>query len=78
MADIDMYSLKPKKKTVDPNAPPRPNLMTHDVKIRNVQQVVEEQSRLITMLQIRVESLENKLRTQSNYIATLNNKLSLK
>ena len=28
-------AMQPKKKRpVDPNAPPRPNLMTHDVKIR--------------------------------------------
>jgi hypothetical protein len=29
-----------KKRAVNPDAPPRPNLMTHDVKIRDQQNVI--------------------------------------
>ena len=68
-----MYQTK--KRAVDPNAPPRPNLMTHDVKIRTAQQTIDEQTRLITMLQIRVEELERKVRSQTQYLSQLHSRI---
>ena len=46
-----------KKRAVDPNAPPRPNLMSHDKTIRDAQNVIA--------------SLEMQIRHQQEEIATL-------
>jgi predicted RNase H-like nuclease (RuvC/YqgF family) len=52
---------KPKKtKAVDPNAPPRPNLLSQDKKLRDQQAVIAD--------------LQNKLRSQSDEIASLKSK----
>ena len=49
-----------KKRAVDPNAPPRPNLMSHDKTIREGQQAFEQ--------------LEDRVRRQAEEIETLKNK----
>jgi len=76
MSDIFKAMKAKKKRAVDPNAPPRPNLMTHEVKLRTAQQTIEDQTRLITMLQIRMDELERKLRTQSDYLTQLHQRIS--
>ena len=76
MSDIFKAMKAKKKRAVDPNAPPRPNLMTHEVKLRTAQQTIEDQTRLITMLQIRMDELERKLRAQSDYLSQLHQRIS--
>jgi hypothetical protein len=76
MSDIFKAMKAKKKRAVDPNAPPRPNLMTHEVKLRTAQQTIEDQTRLITMLQIRMDELERKLRAQSDYLTQLHQRIS--
>lgn len=78
MSDIFKAMRVKKKREVDPNAPPRPNLMTHEVKLRSAQQTIDDQSRLIAMLQIRVEALENKIRAQSDYLSQLHRQIANK
>lgn len=76
MSDIFKAMKAKKKRAVDPNAPPRPNLMTHDVKLRTVQQVVDDQSMQIHRLMARVDQLESRLRTQTDYLSQLHQRLS--
>jgi capsule polysaccharide export protein KpsE/RkpR len=76
MSDIFKAMKAKKKRAVDPNAPPRPNLMTHDVKLRTVQQVVDDQSMQIHRLMARVDQLESRLRTQTDYLSQLHQRIS--
>jgi ERCC4-related helicase len=62
-----------KKRAVDPNAPPRPNLLSHDKKIRDMEGLYQSQ---ISELRSAVEKLERKLRHQTNYLDALHAKLS--
>lgn len=64
-----------KKRAVNPDAPPRPNLMTHDVKIRDQQNVINNMQMEIYNLKDTVRSLHNKLNNQTMYLQTLHNKL---
>jgi len=64
-----------KKREVDPNAAPRPNLMTHDVKIRDQQQTLDTVSREVNILKDTVRRLENKLFNQTNYLETIHQRL---
>lgn len=70
MSIQDMYKVK-KKRAVDPNAPPRPNLMTHEVKLRTAQQTVEALENQVRIMTTRIESLEAKLRSQTQYLQAL-------
>lgn len=70
MSIQDMYKVK-KKRAVDPNAPPRPNLMTHEVKLRTAQQTVEALENQVRMMTARIESLETKARSQTQYLQAL-------
>lgn len=65
-----------KKRAVDPNAPPRPNLMTHDVKIRSAQEIIDTQAQQLQILQHRVDSLERKLSAQTDYLSQLHQRIS--
>jgi len=67
-----------KKRTVDPNAPPRPNLMTHDVKIRDQQSVISSMQQEIFTLKDTVRSLQNKLNNQTVYLQAVHSKLKNK
>jgi predicted RNase H-like nuclease (RuvC/YqgF family) len=49
-----------KKRAVDPNAPPRPNLLSQDKKLREQQDVISD--------------LQNRLRSQADEIASLKSK----
>jgi hypothetical protein len=64
-----------KKRAVDPNAPPRPNLMTHDVKIRDQQNVIISMQYEIHNLKDTVRSLQNKLNNQTVYLQAVHSKL---
>ena len=56
------------KRPVDPNAPPRPNLMTHNVKIRTMEQAMAEMEQQLQIATMRVEALERKLQNQTAYL----------
>lgn len=70
MKPSDMYKVK-KKRAVDPNAPPRPNLLSHEKVLKDTKLTIEQQSDMIRSLQRRVEQLESKILNQSNYLNTL-------
>lgn len=67
-----------KKRAVDPNAPPRPNLMTHDVKIRDQQNAVAVLQSEIYQLKDTVRSLQNKLNNQTVYLQAVHQKIKNK
>lgn len=67
-----------KKRPVDPNAPPRPNLLSHDKKLR---EQTEAFSRLLGMVerqQDQIESLESKIRYMATVIERLHSAVSKK
>jgi hypothetical protein len=64
-----------KKREVDPNAPPRPNLMTHDVKIREQKQTVVELQHVVNRLQQDMGDLRSKIGRQSDYIQALTQRI---
>lgn len=49
-----------KKRAVDPNAPPRPNLMSHDKKLREQTEAVDRLLRIVEKQQDELESLRYK------------------
>ena len=69
-------AMQPKKKRpVDPDAPPRPNLMTHEVKLRTAQQVIEQMESHVQRLTARVTELERKLSKQTDYLSAVHQSL---
>lgn len=69
-----LKALKPKKKrAVDPNAPPRPNLMSHDKTIRDMRSAADTQADIVIQLQQKVRDLESKLANQTAYLQQLHN-----
>jgi molecular chaperone GrpE (heat shock protein) len=68
-----MYGTK-KKRAVDPNAPPRPNLLSHEKTLKDTKSVIEQQHQQIQQLMNRVASLERKLENQTSYLTTLHQK----
>ena len=67
-----------KKRAVNPDAPPRPNLMTHDVKIRDQQNVISSMQHEIFNLKDSVRSLQSKLNNQTVYLQAVHSKLKNK
>ena len=67
-----------KKREVDPNAPPRPNLLTHDVKIRQQTDIISHMSREINYLKDNIRRLENKLNYQTDYLNALHQRIRQK
>lgn len=72
-----MYRQK-KKREVDPNAPPRPNLLSHDKVIRDQKVTIEQLSNTVQQLTQRVEEVETKLRRQTDYLNALHQAVSKK
>ena len=70
-----MYGVK-KKRAVDPNAPPRPNLLSHEKTIKDAKQVIEEQGQQINALVNRVIELERKVQRQNDYLAALHSSIN--
>lgn len=64
-----------KKRPVDPNAPPRPNLLTHEKRLKDMQASNDTAMQTIQQLQQRIQRLEAKLNYQTNYLQALHNKL---
>ena len=75
MSNIFKAMKAKKKRAVDPNAPPRPNLMTHDVKIRDQQNVMSTMQSEIFQLKDTVRSLQNKLNNQTAYLQAVHQKI---
>lgn len=64
-----------KKRAVDPDAPPRPTLLGHDKQIRDMSAAHERE---LAELRSRVHNLERKLRSQTNYLDALHNRIVTK
>ena len=64
-----------KKRAVDPDAPPRPNLMTHQVKLRDQESALTNLTFEVNRLKDTVSSLKTKLEYQNSYIQLLHSKL---
>lgn len=78
MSNIFKAMKAKKKRAVDPDAPPRPNLMTHDVKIRDQQNVMSAMQSEIHQLKDTVRSLQNKLNNQTVYLQAVHQKIKNK
>ena len=70
MSLLDMYREK-KKKVVDPNAPPRPNLLNHEKRLKETTGTVEQLQAQNQELRHRIDRLENKLTNQTAYLNSL-------
>lgn len=78
MSNIFKAMKAKKKRAVDPNAPPRPNLMTHEVKIRDQQNVMQSMQYEIYNLKDTVRNLQNKLNNQTVYLQAVHSKIKNK
>lgn len=67
-----------KKRPVDPNAPPRPNLLSHEKVLKDTKLTIEQLARQVAILQQRVDSAESKLRYQTQYLSQLHASLASK
>lgn len=66
--------MQPKKKRpVDPNAPPRPNLLNHEKRLKDTTVIVEQLQAQNIELKRRVDVLENKLANQNAYMSQMHN-----
>jgi phage shock protein A len=66
------------KRPVDPLAPPRPNLLSHDKEIRGMKTTGELAMQQIMQLQDQVHKLERKLARQTSYLDALHRQSVLK
>jgi TolA-binding protein len=64
-----------KKRPVDPNAPPRPNLMSHDKVIRDQKAQIGTMEQRLQYMEHRLQETEAKLRYQTQYLSQLHNNL---
>jgi len=64
-----------KKRPVDPNAPPRPNLLSQDKKLREQEQTVQDLHQEVSYLKDKLNNLETKLRTQDNLVSQVLSRL---
>ena len=67
---LDMYKVK-KKRAVDPNAPPRPNLLSHEKVLKDVKLSNDQRDQEIALLKSKLADLENKFRNQTAYLSEL-------
>lgn len=65
-----MYKIK-KKRAVDPNAPPRPNLLNHEKRLKDTTSVIDRLQAENAELKDRIDRLESKIIHQTNYLNTL-------
>lgn len=72
-------AMQPKKKRpVDPNAPPRPNLMSHDKVIRDLTAKLEQFEDEVVRLRRKVDELERKHVNQNAFVGALYNQVKRK
>ena len=67
-----------KKRSVDPNAPPRPNLLSHEKTIKETRTTIEELQAENQQLKQRVDALESKMTRQTQYLQALHQSISSK
>lgn len=72
---FEMYRAKKKKKEVDPNAPPRPNLLSHDKKLREQTEAFDRLLRIVERQQDELESLRAKYNNMQQSINQIINAL---
>jgi len=70
MSMFDMYRTK-KKRAVDPNAPPRPNLLNHEKRLKDATGTLEQVQQENYQLKRRVDELESKMINQTAYLNQL-------
>lgn len=70
MSMFDMYRTK-KKRAVDPNAPPRPNLLNHEKRLKDATVTLEQVQQENHELKRRMDAIESKLTHQTNYLSYL-------
>jgi polyhydroxyalkanoate synthesis regulator phasin len=75
MSNIFKAMKAKKKRALNPDAPPRPNLMTHDVKMRDQQQAMSAMQSEIYQLKDTVRSLQNKLNNQTVYLQAVHSRI---
>jgi chromosome segregation ATPase len=75
MSMFDMYRQK-KKKVVDPNAPPRPNLLNHEKRLKDATLTLDQLQAQNLELKKRVEALETKIVHQTQYLNSLHQHLA--
>jgi predicted RNase H-like nuclease (RuvC/YqgF family) len=67
-------AMQPKKKRpVDPNAPPRPNLLNHEKRLKDATGTVEQLQAQNIELKRRLDIMENKMANQTAYLSELHN-----
>lgn len=64
-----------KKRPVDPNAPPRPNLLSHEKVLKDQRQTVAQMQSQLSQLQAQVDSLTSKLHYQTKYLEQLHQQI---
>jgi predicted RNase H-like nuclease (RuvC/YqgF family) len=74
---FDMYRKK-KPKVVDPNAPPRPNLLSHEKVLKDTKVTLEMLQQENRQMRQRIEALESKLQNQTAYLNYLHQALTSK
>lgn len=67
MGILDMYKVK-KKRAVDPNAPPRPNLLSHEKVLKDTKLSLEQLQIENQQLRRRVDEIESKMIKQTQYL----------
>ena len=70
MSMFDMYKTK-KKRAVDPNAPPRPNLLSHEKVLKDTKLTLEQLQHENQELRRRLDQLESKMINQTAYLNQL-------
>ena len=70
MSMFDMYKTK-KKRAVDPNAPPRPNLLSHEKVLKDTKVTIEQLQAQNQDLRTRIDALESKIINQTAYLNQL-------
>ena len=71
---LKTMKVKPKR-PVDPNAPPRPNLMSHDKIIRDQKSTITNLTDRLGYVEARLSQAESRLRHQTDYLSQLHNTL---
>ena len=67
-----LKAMQPKKKRpVDPNAPPRPNLLSHEKVLKDTRVNLDQLQQENQLLRQRVETLESKMVNQTQYLQAL-------
>lgn len=67
-----------KKRAADPDAPPRPNLLSHEKTIKGMSATAQSQQAQIELLKHKVLDLERKMRNQASYIDAVHSQLRKK